>query len=110
MGETYPDYLKVDFSKYTLLVRTYYDFKDYERREFPLTENREEKVIYFHMHTETKVLDNQTNNKDDLVFQVEKCIFAYLVIGAKHCKRVFSMERMNSGLAFHRNTPAFSCT
>ena len=81
MGETYPDYLKVDFSKYTLLVRTYYDFKDYERREFPLTENREEKVIYFHMHTETKVLDNQTNNKDDLVFQVPYyIIYPYMIL------------------------------
>ena len=40
--QAYPDYLKVDFSKYTLLVRTYYDFRDYEKREFSLVKNMEE--------------------------------------------------------------------
>lgn len=47
--QAYPDYLKVDFSKYTLLVRTYFDFMDYDKRIFTLTKNSEGKMLYFHV-------------------------------------------------------------
>lgn len=32
--QAYPDYLKVDFSKYTLLVRTYYDLETMKSENF----------------------------------------------------------------------------
>ncbi len=73
--QAYPDYLKVDFSKYTLLVRTYYDFKDYEKREFSLVKNMEEKILYFSIYTENVVSDSQEPEKvyiERIAFVVEK--------------------------------------
>lgn len=73
--QAYPDYLKVDFSKYTLLVRTYYDFRDYEKREFSLVKNMEEKILYFSIYTENVVSDNPEPEKvyiERIAFVVEK--------------------------------------
>ncbi len=73
--QAYPDYLKVDFSKYTLLVRTYYDFRDYEKREFSLVKNMEEKILYFSIYTENVVSDSQEPEKvyiERIAFVVEK--------------------------------------
>lgn len=73
--QAYPDYLKVDFSKYTLLVRTYYDFRDYEKREFSLVKNMEEKILYFSIYTENVVSDDPEPEKvyiERIAFVVEK--------------------------------------
>lgn len=73
--QAYPDYLEVDFSKYTLLVRTYFDFRDYEKREFSLVKNMEEKVLYFSIYTENVVSDNPKPEKvyiERIAFVVEK--------------------------------------
>lgn len=73
--QAYPDYLKVDFSKYTLLVRTYYDFRDYEKREFSLVKNMEEKILYFSIYTENVVSGNPELEKvyiERIAFVVEK--------------------------------------
>ena len=67
----FPDYLKVDFSKYTLLVRTYYDFRDYEKREFSLVKNMEEKILYFSIYTENVV----SGNPEPEIVYIERIAF-----------------------------------
>lgn len=69
--QAYPDYLKVDFSKYTLLVRTYYDFRDYEKREFSLVKNMEEKILYFSIYTENVV----SGNPEPEIVYIERIAF-----------------------------------
>ena len=69
--QAYPDYLKVDFSKYTLLVRTYYDFRDYEKREFSLVKNMEEKITYFSIYTENVV----SGNPEPEIVYIERIAF-----------------------------------
>ena len=58
-----------------MLVRTYYDFRDYEKRAFSLVKNMEEKILYFSIYTENVVSDNPESEKvyiERIAFVVEK--------------------------------------
>lgn len=65
-----------------MLVRTYYDFRDYEKREFSLVKNMEEKILYFSIYTENVASGNPELEKvyiERIAFVVEKLDMDYSI-------------------------------